>query len=73
MAEIGNPNSVTDAGVGALAARSGVLGAFLNVKINAAGLDDKEYATSMVAKGEALVKQANELESTILKLVDSKI
>lgn len=36
MAEIGNPNSVTDAGVGALAARSGVIGAFLNVKINAA-------------------------------------
>lgn len=45
MAEIGNPNSVTDAGVGALAARSGVIGAFLNVKINAAGLDDKNMLT----------------------------
>jgi len=44
MAEIGNPNSVSDAGVGALAARSGVLGAFLNVKINASGLSNKELA-----------------------------
>jgi glutamate formiminotransferase/formiminotetrahydrofolate cyclodeaminase len=41
MAEIGNPNSVSDAGVGALAARSAVMGAYLNVKINAEGLDKK--------------------------------
>ena len=44
MAETGNPNSVSDAGVGALCARSAVMGAFLNVKINAAGLEDKEFA-----------------------------
>ncbi len=43
MAETGNPNSVTDAGVGALGARSAVIGAFLNVKINAASLDDKSF------------------------------
>lgn len=73
MAEIGNPNSVTDAGVGALAARSGVLGAFLNVKINAAELDDKTFAASMVTKGETIVKKANELEATIWKLVEAKI
>ena len=42
MAEIGNPNSVSDAAVGALAARSAVLGACLNVKINAAGVKDRE-------------------------------
>jgi glutamate formiminotransferase/formiminotetrahydrofolate cyclodeaminase len=73
MAEIGNPNSVTDAGVGALAARSGVIGAFLNVKINAAGLDDKEFASKIIADGEAMVEKAKALEAEILKIVDSKI
>ncbi len=73
MAEIGNPNSVTDAGVGALAARSGVIGAFLNVKINAAGLDDKEFATKIIADGEAMVEKAKALEAEILKIVDAKI
>ncbi len=73
MAETGNPNSVTDAGVGALAARSGVMGAFLNVKINAAGLDDKAFASDIVSKGEAIQKRANELEAEILRIVDSKI
>lgn len=73
MAEIGNPNSVTDAGVGALAARSGVIGAFLNVKINAAGLDDKEYATKTIAAAENTVMKACALEDEILKLVNSKI
>ena len=73
MAEIGNPNSVTDAGVGALAARSGVIGAFLNVKINAAGLNDKEFAAKIIADGEAIVEKAKALEAEILKIVDSKI
>ncbi|NTW34105.1 MAG: glutamate formimidoyltransferase, partial [Bacteroidetes bacterium] len=51
MVEIGNPNSVTDAGVGALCARPAVIGAFLNVKINASGLKDKEFANNILAKG----------------------
>jgi glutamate formiminotransferase/formiminotetrahydrofolate cyclodeaminase len=73
MAEIGNPNSVTDAGVGALAARSGVLGAFLNVKINASGLDDKLVVEKFLKNGEAIAKKAIELEKTILAIVDGKI
>ena len=73
MAEIGNPNSVTDAGVGALAARSGVMGAFLNVKINAAGLDDKEFANKILSDGESLQNKAIELEKEILGIVNSKI
>ena len=73
MAEIGNPNSVTDAGVVALAARAGVMGAFLNVKINAAGLEDKEFAAQIIREGEAIVEKANELEAEILKIVNSKI
>lgn len=73
MAEIGNPNSVTDAGVGALAARSGVLGAFLNVKINAAGLEDKAFADHIIKEGEAIVEKAKQLETEILGIVNSKI
>lgn len=73
MAEIGNPNSVSDAGVGALAARSAVMGAFLNVKINAAGLSDKAFAADIVAKGQAIQEKAIALEAEILKVVNGKI
>lgn len=73
MAEIGNPNSVSDAGVGALAARSAVMGAFLNVKINAASLKDKAKAASFIEKGDELVSKTIELEQTILSLVEAKI
>ena len=73
MAEVGNPNSVTDAGVGALCARSAVMGAFLNVKINAAGLTDKAFAEKLIAEGNVLEVKANALESEILKIVNGKI
>lgn len=73
MAEFGNPNSVTDAGVGALAARSGVFGAFLNVKINAAGLDDKAFAERIVKEGEEIKQKTIALEEEIMKVVESKI
>ena len=73
MAQIGNPNSVSDAGVGALAARSGVIGAFLNVKINAAGLEDKEFARQIIRDGESIVEKARQKEEEILKIVHSKI
>lgn len=73
MAEHGNPNSVTDAGVGALAARSGVMGAFLNVKINAAGLKDKTVTQSYIDRGNEIVAKTIEMEKTILSIVESKI
>ena len=73
MAQEGNPNSVTDAGVGALAIRSAVMGAALNVKINAAGLKDRETAEKLVAEAEALVAAANKEEAEILEIVESKI
>jgi glutamate formiminotransferase/formiminotetrahydrofolate cyclodeaminase len=73
MAEFGNPNSVTDAGVGALASRSAVLGAFLNVKINASGLDDKAVVERFLIDGEIIASKTIELEKTILAIVDSKI
>ncbi|MCB0504152.1 MAG: glutamate formimidoyltransferase [Cyclobacteriaceae bacterium] len=73
MAETGNPNSVTDAGVGALCARTAVRGALLNVKINASGLDDKSFATEIVSKGEAIAVQALSLENEIMTIVESKL
>jgi glutamate formiminotransferase/formiminotetrahydrofolate cyclodeaminase len=73
MAEHGNPNSVSDAGVGALAARSGVLGAWLNVKINAAGLDDKPYVEKILAEGATLVEKAQTAEEEILAIVERTI
>ena len=73
MAEIGNPNSVTDAGVGALCARSAVMGAFLNVKINAGGLADKAFSQNIIDQGNVLEKKTIALETEILKIVNSKI
>ena len=52
MAETGNPNSVSDAGVGALCARSAVMGAFMNVRINAAGYDDKDFVNRHYCQGK---------------------
>jgi glutamate formiminotransferase/formiminotetrahydrofolate cyclodeaminase len=73
MATTGNPNSVSDAGVGALAARSAVLGAELNVKINAAGLADREAAEKLVSEAEDIAAKAVEEEKAILEIVNSKI
>lgn len=73
MAEEGNPNSVSDAGVGALAARAAVLGACLNVKINAAGLKDRAVADKLVGEAEALSAEACKLEAEILEIVNAKI
>ena len=73
MADIGNPNSVSDAGVGALAARSAVLGAQLNVKINAAGLKDRATAEALTAEAEQIAAEAIALEAEVLKIVNEKI
>ena len=73
MAEEGNPNSVSDAGVGALAARSAVMGACLNVKINAAGLKDRAMADALVKEAEEIQAAAQKAEAEILAVVESKI
>ncbi len=73
MAKEGNPNSVSDAGVGALAARSAVMGAALNVRINAAGLKDRETADKLVAEANALVVEAQKAEAATLEIVNQKI
>ena len=73
MAEIGNPNSVSDAGVGALCARSAVYGAWLNVKINASGYEDKKYVEEKLKTGTAILEKTIALEKEVLGIVESKI
>jgi glutamate formiminotransferase / formiminotetrahydrofolate cyclodeaminase len=73
MADIGNPNSVTDAAVGALCARTAVMGAFLNVKINCGDCDDKAFVNDILKKGQQLVDDACKMEAEILKITNSKI
>jgi glutamate formiminotransferase/formiminotetrahydrofolate cyclodeaminase len=73
MVQEGNPNSVSDAGVGALCARTAVYGAYLNVKINASGLKDKTTAEKYIQEATSLLQKANEKETSILALVETKL
>ncbi len=70
MAENGNPNSVSDVGVGALCARAAVLGAYLNVQINAAALTDTAYKIHKLNQGKELVDEAIDMEALILQQVE---
>jgi len=73
MAATGNPNSVSDAGVGALCARSAVMGAHLNVKINASALDDKAFVNTILKQAEEIAKSASQKEADILAIVEEKM
>ena len=73
MAEFGNPNSVTDAGVGALCARTAVIGAFLNVKINCGDCEDKAFVDDILKRGQKLVDDTCALETEIIEITNSKI
>ena len=73
MAKEGNPNSISDAGVGALAVRAAVQGAFLNVKINAVSLKDKALADSIVKEAETIANDSDKRERELIEIVNSKI
>ena len=73
MIEQGNPNSVTDAGVGVICARTAVIGAFLNVKVNASGLNDKAFVKDILDKGAIIEAQAIAKEAELLAMVNAKI
>ncbi len=73
MAEKGNPASASDAGVGALAARAAVRGADMNVRINAAGLKNRDRAEALIAQAAELVRQAEQAETEILAFVNANI
>ena len=70
MAQIGNPNSITDSGVGAMCLRSAVMGAVLNARVNAGDLEDSEYVDKVLARCEELVSNSQKKEAEILARVD---
>ncbi len=72
MVEIGNPNSITDAAVGALAIRSCIKGAWLNVRINASGISDRIFVDDTLKKVGELLSKSDEKESEIIKIVEMK-
>ena len=73
MAEIGNPNAITDVGVAALCARTAVIAAFLNLKINCKSLDDKDFVKKAIVKGQNMVDKAIACEAEVLKAVHKKL
>ncbi len=73
MINKGNPNSVSDAGVGVLCARAAIHGAYLNVKINASSLQDKEYASMMIEKAHDYVVKADRIEKNLMKKTEKVI
>ncbi|MBQ6310753.1 MAG: glutamate formimidoyltransferase [Bacteroidales bacterium] len=73
MASEGNPNSVSDAGVAAIAARGAVMGARLNVHINAEGLKDRMKAEELMNEADRITAEAVAEEKRILEIVEEKI
>jgi glutamate formiminotransferase/formiminotetrahydrofolate cyclodeaminase len=73
MAENGNPNSVTDAGVGALCARTAVLGAAMNVRVNCKDFHDSEFTHDILARVDEMCQKAENFEKQIRAIVDSKL
>mgnify|MGYP006127136693 FL=1 len=71
MADFGNPNSITDAGVGAMCLRTAVLGAILNARVNTADLNDKAYVVSVLSRCEELVSSVTSREAAVLARVDA--
>ena len=73
MAEKGNPSLASDAGVGALCSRAAVMGAFLNVKINAADIEDKAFVQDLLDRGKEIEDKSAKLEKEILDMVNKII
>ena len=73
MAEEGNPNSISDAGVAMHCARAAIMGAFLNVKINCKDLEDKNYVKKTIKSAKIIIDKTNLLEARILKIVEEKL
>ncbi len=73
MAEKGLESSASDAAVGAICARAAVMGAFLNVKINAGDLEDKAYVDKVFKKGTEIEKAAIKKEKEIMAMIEEKI
>jgi glutamate formiminotransferase/formiminotetrahydrofolate cyclodeaminase len=73
MVEKGNPNSITDAGVGALCARTAVIGAHMNVRINAGGFNDKIFLEEILGKAAIIEADAMKMEKEIIDYINKVI
>ena len=73
MAKDGLQNSLSDAGVGALCARTAVVGAYFNVRINAKDIKDKVFAENILSKAKEIFDKTNMLEKEMIELIDTKI
>ena len=73
MTKLGNPNSISDAGVAALCIRTAVMGAYLNVKINCKDLNDKKFVSTILKKGKMIVNSTNKIEVEIMELVEKQL
>jgi glutamate formiminotransferase/formiminotetrahydrofolate cyclodeaminase len=73
MVEKGNPNSISDAGVGVIALRSCIRGAYMNVRINVSGLDDRIFADDLIHRGNEIDIKAKNAEEEIMAIIESTI
>ena len=73
MAKEGIQNSLSDAGVGALCARTAVIGAYFNVRINAKDIKDRSFAKEILFKAKGIYDQTNKLEKEMIEFIDTKI
>ncbi|MFC2126458.1 cyclodeaminase/cyclohydrolase family protein, partial [Bacteroidota bacterium] len=73
MAERGIQSSISDAGVGIACARTAVVGAFLNVKINLVDFEDKSFSDKVLKEGQKIQDKAFEMENKILEMIDKKL
>lgn len=73
MAKEGLQNSLSDAGVGALCARTAVVGAYFNVRINAKDIKDEGFVKDILSKSEKIYNDTLALEGEMIALIDSKI
>ena len=73
MVKEGLPSSLSDAGVGVLCARSAVIGAYFNVRINAKDIKDRKFADSILAKAEKIYTSAVRKEKEVIAFIDSKM
>lgn len=73
MVAKGNPASITDAAVGALCLRSAVIGAELNVRVNAKDLADQAARADYVERARELRAKAEAAEAEVLSLLDARL
>jgi len=73
MLKDGIQNSLSDAAVGVLCAKTAVTGAFFNVRINAKDIKDRNFSNEIIAKAEKIYQSTLQKENEVIALIDSKM